>query len=60
MQTLDNNMKLTKEYPELCRAILETLRLEATVGGLCGGLDKHEDLEIKDELHEELKDWTLQ
>ena len=29
VQTLDNNVKLTKEYlEELCRAILETLRLE--------------------------------
>ena len=53
-------MKLTKEYPEeLCRAILETLRLERgdevrsdrleVSGGFCGGLDKDEDLEIKDE-----------
>ena len=71
VQTLDNNVKLTKEYPEeLCRAILETLRLERgdevrsdrleVSGGFCGGLDKDEDLEIKDELHEEVEDLTLQ
>ena len=71
VQTLDNNVKLTKEYPEeLCRAILETLRLERgdevgsdrleVSGGFCGGLDKDEDLEMKDELLEELEDWTPQ
>ena len=62
VQTLDNNVKLTKEYPEeLCRAIFETLRLERgdevgsdrleVSGGFCGGLDKDEDLEVKGELH---------
>ena len=51
VQTLDNNVKLIKEYPEeLCRAILETVRLERgdevrsdrleVSGGFCGGLDK--------------------
>ena len=71
VQTLDNNVKLSKEYPEeLCRAILETLRLERgdevrsdhleVSGGFCGGLDKDENLEIKDELHEEVEDLTPQ
>ena len=68
VQMLD---KLTKEYPEeLCRAILDTLRLERgdEVGsdspevssGFCGGLDEDEELEMKDELHEEIEDWTIQ
>ena len=71
VQALDNNVMLTKHYPkELCRAILEKLRLDRgdEVGsdssevssGFCGGLDKDEDLEMKDELHEEMEDWTLQ
>ena len=64
-------MKLNKEYQEeLCRAMLETLRLERGDGigrdrldvscGLCGGLDKDEDLEMKDALHEEMGEWTPQ
>ena len=71
VQMLDNNAKLTKEYPEeLCRACLghyglnevtlsEAIVLKIVVD-FCGGLDRDEDLDIKGELREEIGQWTPQ